>query len=274
MLKKLPVLFLLALVFAGCGGASNSNEPMSPEMAKNMLKLRGFDFDDKGFFNAIKSDDVQAIRAFYDAGINVNARGEKGETPLTYAIQNGETKTIKAVMEKADINQRDALGNSPIHLSLMKNKEDIMDLLLDKGADVNVPGTGTRTKDQPVLYIAVGRGRDDLVQKFLDKGANPNLADADGSTPLSEACVRSDVNTNIVKLLLDKGANPNLAETNGATPLMYISSNQNTDAQTRTEVAKMLLAKNADKKLKDKKGKTALDYAKQIKAAELQDLLK
>lgn len=235
---------------------------LSSDAAKSMLKLKGYDFDEKSFFQAVKNDDIAALKAFFDAGINPNARNEGGETALTFAVAHSEMKTIKTLAEKADINAQDNLGQSPLHLALSTNKEDVFDFLLGKNADVNVGGAKGTLTNQTVLYLAVTRGREDLVQKLLERGANPNIADSEGGIALAEACIGASVNPEIVKMLVDKGADINKQEKNGAPPLIYIASNTDATGDRRQAIVKILLGAGANKFVKDKTGKTALDWAK------------
>lgn len=265
------LMFFAAAFSAGCGARSDET---TPEMAQNMLKLRGYKFTEPDFFRAVSNEDGQAVRAFLQAGMNANAKNEKGETALTYAIQNKDPKMAKILIEKADINMKDDLGNSPIHLAIKNDKEEILDSLLEKNADVNNGGLSNKTKNQTALYVAVLKGREDLVQKLLDKGADPNIADSEGAYPLSEAVIGASANPQIVKLLLDKGANVNAQESNKATALIYAASNKEAPRQTRVEIVKLLLDKGADKSIKDEKGRTALDWAKQNKNDDIAETLK
>lgn len=267
------VLSFFILSLTGCQ-REDENAPMTPEMAKSMIKLRGFSADDAGIFKAVKANDLAVLKAFYDAGVSPNAVNEKGELLLNYAIQNSEAKTVKALIEKADVNQKDKSGNVPLHLALLNNKEDIFDALLAKNADVNTGGRDGKTENQTVLYLAVVKQREDLVQKLLDKGADPNVADSGKAVPLTEACIGAGVNTSIIKMLLDKGANPNHQEENGATPLIYIAGNKQATPQARAETIKLLLAKGADKNIKEKKGRTALAVAKEFNMTDVIELLK
>lgn len=273
---KLRIALILSLAVFGLTACQRETEnaPMTPEMAKSMIKLRGFTADDAGIFKAVKANDTAVLNAFFDAGISPNAMNEKGETLLTYAIENSEPKTIKALIEKADINQQDKNGSSPLHLALYKNKEDIFDALLAKNANVNIGGVDGKTKNQTPLYLAIIKSREDIAQKLLERGADPNIADSTGYVALGEACTGVGVNPSIVKLLLDKGANVNYQEPSGATALMYIAGNEKLDAATRTEILKMFLAKGANKNLKDKKGRTALDIAKEYKLTDAVEALK
>lgn len=272
---KLKIYFVLICLFFAAACADSSDEPPpSPEMTKNMLKLRGFEFNEDGFFKAIRQNDVVAVKGFFEAGMDANSKNRVGETALTFAVANAELKTVKAVAEKADLNLQDNLGQSPLHLALSKQKEEVFDFLLGKNADVNVPGAKDKLKNQTALYLAVSLGNEDLVRKLLDKGADPNIADSEGSIPLAEACVRTRDNQIIVKMLLDKGAKVNLQEKNGRTALFYIAGNKQTSAENRQAIVKMLLDAGADKKIKDEKGKTALDWSKEMGTKDVTDLLK
>ena len=264
------LIFAVALT-AACGARSDET---TPEMVQDMLKLRGFKFTEAEFFRAINLEDAASVKAFLQGGMNPNAKNEKGETALTYAIQNKDPKIALTLLEKADPNMQDALGNSPIHLAVKNEKDEIFDALLEKNADVNVGGMSGKTKNQTALYVAVLKDREDLVQRLLDKGANPNIADSQGAFPLSEAAAKAGANPNVVKRLLDAGANVNAQEANKGTALIYAASNKSIAPQTRTEIVKLLLAKGADKSLKDDKGKTALDWAKESKSADVVDILK
>jgi serine/threonine-protein phosphatase 6 regulatory ankyrin repeat subunit B len=267
-------LICLIFVLTACGGGAQDGPP-DPAMTKNMLKLRGYEFNEDGFFNAIKQNDTIAVKGFYDAGMNPNSKNRIGETALTYAVTNSELKTVKAVAERADVNMQDGFGQSPLHLALSKEKEDVFNFLLDeKKADVNVGGSKQKLKNQTVLYLAVTRGREDLVQKLLEMGADPNIADSEGGVPLAEAVIGRAVNPEIVRMLIEKGANVNHQENNGATPLIYAAANNQISPETRQTIVKMLLDKGADTKLKDKKGNSALDWAKKSNNKDVIDLLK
>jgi uncharacterized protein len=265
---KLLTIFILVFVgFTACKPPSG-DAPQSPDMAKSMLKLRGYEIKTEDFFRAIKGDDIASLKAFADAGIDVNSQNNLKETALIYAIQNAETKTVEALLGKADINLKDGNGNSPIHFALLKKKDQIVELLLEKGADVNVTGASGSAKNQSILLLAAIRGNDDLIVKLLEKGADPNLADSEKSTPLVEGCIGSAANLETIKLLIGKGAKVNHQAENGATALMFVASTDPIDAANRAEIIKFLLANGANKNLKDDKNKTALDYAKESKKNE------
>lgn len=256
-------LSFFALALLACNSPGDGGN-ISPEMAKNILKIRDYQFTEKDFFRAVNFEDDVATNGFLQAGINPNAKNEKGESALNFAIHYKDPKIAKILIQKADLDFKDDTGNTPLFTALKYDKEELFNLLLDKGANANSSGSpGPNTKDQSVLYVTILKSREDLMQKLLDKGADPNLADSTGALPLSEVVIRNDADPRVVKMLLDKGANPNATEADKTTPLMYIAENNKINSQTRLEIVKMFLEKGADKKLKDDKGKTAVDWAKQ-----------
>lgn len=266
----LLTIFILISSVVGCGARSDET---TPEMAKSMLALSGFKFTEKDFFRAVQMENAKIVRVFLQAGMSPNAKNEAGETALTFALQKGDQNTIKVLMEGADINMKDEKGNAPLHLALTKDGlEPIFDKMLEQGADVNVGGRSKLIENQTPLYIAVVKKREDLVQKLLEKGADSNIKDSEGAFPLAESVI-GRVNPNIAKMLLDKGANVNAQEKNGATALIYVATNKQITADTRAELVRLLLDKGADKTIKDTKGRTAADWAKESGNTDIVELL-
>lgn len=271
MSKKIFIFtFVLALTFGMTSCMPRSGET-TPEMARNILKLRGYKVTEADFFRAIRSEDATAVKGFLQAGMNPNAKNKDGETALVFAIQNVEPKIAAVLLEKADPNLKDDTGSAPIHLAVDKNKEEVLDLLLEKNADVNTGGRSGNTQNQTALYAAVIKGRADLAQKLLDKGADPNISDSDGGLPLSEAAIRGDAE--LVGLMLDKGAKIDAQEPNKRTALIYAASSSALSSQKRTATIRLLLERGADKAVRDEAGKTALDWAKQNKNRDAAGLL-
>ena len=73
-----------------------------------------------------------------------------------------------------------------------------------------------------LLLLACQYSLEDLVRIMISKGADPNASDSTGATCLHYPCYKETKNKNIAKLLLQNGANPEVSETTyGCTPLHY-----------------------------------------------------
>lgn len=145
------------LVFAG----RTAQEAFRDDGVVNLLKA------------VIKSDAIEAKRLI-DSGVNVNALGLDGVTPLIW---------MQGV-----------------------NDLNAMKLLLEFGADPNqfeVDGIGT-----PV-WLAAGGGRKEVLNLLLNHGGNPNLVYGNDS-PLTEAI--SNLHLDCAQLLLQSGADINSHE--------------------------------------------------------------
>src|SRR5918996_4272325 len=85
------LMILLTLVFGACTDELPDRKAR-PEAAQQLLKLRGYEFDEKSFHAAARARDMMAITAFIDGGININAQSEsdEGRTALISAAARGD----------------------------------------------------------------------------------------------------------------------------------------------------------------------------------------
>ena len=235
-----------------CGGCViTGSREAAPESAQRLLKLRGYNFDEKSFFAAGQARDVMALNAFLDAGINPNAQDADGRTVLIDAAAHGDLDVVHTLLLRdVDLNVKDRRGYTALSHAIEGMYEDVVSALLSHpNIDPNARGLNAR----PALLAYVWRDNQERVDKFLALGANVNAQDADGDTALHGAAQTG--NTTIMQRLLDKGADPNVKNNQGGTPLMWAAVYGNQDA------AQLLLSRGADPSLKDNDGITAAEWA-------------
>jgi len=76
------------------------------------------------------------------------------------------------------IDRRDSIEARALTWAAFSGHRDIIELLLDRGADIDGPGTYARS----ALIWAVNQGHDDIARLLLEKGADPHLEDEYGRT--------------------------------------------------------------------------------------------
>jgi ankyrin repeat protein len=97
----------------------------------------------------------------------------------------------------------DLMVGNALHAAAVGGRESVVQLLLEKGADVNAQGGQYGN----ALHAAVVGGHKGIVKLLIEKGADVNARGPYG-TPLQAASFRG--HEELVRLLLEKGADPNL----------------------------------------------------------------
>lgn len=127
------------------------------------------------------------------------AQGPK--TSLDQAVVNGDIDRVKSeIAAGVDINKKNRMGWTLLHIAINKKHTEIAKLLIDKGADVNIKDNRGKT---PVI-LAVETGQKDIVEALIAKKADLNAMDAKADNALSLA--KKNKQTEITELLLKNGA--------------------------------------------------------------------
>jgi ankyrin repeat protein len=98
---------------------------------------------------------------------------------------NGDAAGVAAELaaHPDEVNQPEDGGLTPLHLAAENCHTNVVVLLLDKGADINILANDRATP----LHLAAQEGCTDAVTVLLDHSAKPNLRDDQGRTPLLRA---------------------------------------------------------------------------------------
>ena len=216
---------------------------------------------------------VDAIVGKYGEKV-VDARvGRKGETMLMLAARKMHTEIVKLLLDNgADLNIKGNYGYTALMIAVREGNTEIVKLLLDNGADLNIKGNYGYT----ALMIAVREGNTEIVKLLLD-----NKADISGEINYqNNVMYPADYDDNelmyaaekgykeIVKLLIDNGADLNITNYNGDTALMYAAG------RGYKEIVKLLIDNKADLNIKNNIGNTALGIAEENRLQEIIDILR
>jgi len=184
-------------------------------------------------FQAVRNNDLAALRTAIAVQADLNVRDRRGATPLVQAASFGSAEAMKLLLDAgADVNARSGFGATA--LVRAAGDPEKTRLLVARGAEVNVRTQQGRT---PLIVAASHDGAVETVRLLLDKGADLRAADNLGWTALEAAAYAGDADT--VRLLLQRGADPDRADKSGSTALMSAAASGN------VAMIRLLLAKGA-----------------------------
>ncbi|WP_332680800.1 ankyrin repeat domain-containing protein [Bosea sp. (in: a-proteobacteria)] len=188
---------------------------------------------------------------------------------LSAAASGNATEVGRLIAAGADLEQRDAQGQTPLLRAVAGNHVAVARALLAAGAS---PNAQAANQDTPWL-LAGASGRSEIVAAMLPLKPDLTIRNRYGGNALIPACERAHVETvkllltsgidldhvnhlgwtclleivilgdggprhqEVAKLVLDAGANPNLADKDGVTPLAHARK------RGQSEVAKLIAAK-------------------------------
>jgi len=167
---------------------------------------------------AIGAGDLTVMENLLSSGLNPNLPDRQGQTPLNVAMLMGRVPAVELLLTwHADPNAPLIGGNpssaTPLEYAVRNRNLRMASVLIAGGAHVDASARGGRTP----LHAAVGAGGLDMIQLLIQKGADPNARDAEGASPHDAVWNGS---LDVVALLLARGARLNDFDTKtGATPI-------------------------------------------------------
>ncbi|XP_019827097.2 M-phase phosphoprotein 8 isoform X1 [Bos indicus] len=126
---------------------------------------------------------------------------------LRDAVKNGDYITVKVALnssEEYNLDQEDSSGMTLLMLAAAGGQDDLLRLLLRKGAKVN----GRQKNGTTALIHAAEKNFLTTVAILLEAGAFVNVQQNNGETALMKACKRG--NSDIVRLVIECGADCNI----------------------------------------------------------------
>lgn len=173
---------------------------------------------------AVQNNNLNFVKILYWNGANTTLKTIEGYTALDIAQKEGFNQIelfLKSpsfdpfeLMEENEnkilinqiggisypLNKKNIKGKPFIHVAIENDYKDILEKLINTGADINIRDTAGRS---PLLY-SLFIGNTEVARKLIGKGVDINLSGKDGETPYSLA-VRRDYD-DIKKQLIINGA--------------------------------------------------------------------
>jgi len=207
VLKKTAILVfasVVACLLIGCANES-VDKPRARESGAPTQLLP----QEAEMLEAAGKGNNARVAELLNQGVNVNLRGNDGNTPIMEAAYGGHLDTVKLLLDHgADLSAKKRDGATPITLT---GDKDIIALFKNVSSMVSAAAVGNNT----------------ILETFISKGTPINALSETGESALHAACWNGKVDT--VKLLLERGADPQIKKADGASPVTLASGQKHED---------------------------------------------
>lgn len=213
---------------------------------------------------------VKVIQKFIDMGVDMNCAVINGRTPANQVACLQERNMLFGekddYFEKAaeffsveSMMQTDNRGVTAMHEAARNNHVEMLHVMIEKGADVNV------TQDEPAgagdtpLHLACSYGNAEAVKLLIKAGADDTIQNINGETPAHYAVrkkkfggePKDEKRAEVLHAL----THIDIADNNGNTPLMLL---QYLGINSAMQMQPIFLEKGADVNHVNQNGNTAL----------------
>lgn len=223
--------------------------------------------DDSPLLTAVKNNNVEMVRKLIYAGANIRLENKKGESAITFAIQENNIPMVEALLdgnyqhatpESLMINARKDFFNyaQKDTLSAIKYIEFLLKIGILEVNSKDISGTDD---EATALLIATNNNSIYMAKALLNLGANIKLKNQKGEFPL-EMAIKAN-NEAMVKTLLENSmfsVGIDQVDQNGNTPLMLAIKTENIN------IIKAILNEVPNLDKKNNFGETAVTLAQKI----------
>ena len=155
------------------------------------------------FYTAIRNNDMAKLEALEEQGANVNIADDKGITPLMNAAALGSPEAVQLLLDKgAEVNAKNTFNATALIWAAADLRK--VKILLAHKADVNA---ASKVGHTPLLVAALSDPSIEIVKLLISQGADVKAADNQKKTALYAATFGNDMAT--IRLFVDAGLDVN-----------------------------------------------------------------
>jgi ankyrin repeat protein len=169
----------------------------------------------RDIFDAAGVGNVEAVRDFLAAGVDVNILDASNVPPIHMAAYMGHIPVMEVLHEAgARVNIANHVGYTPLMAASRQGIPESVEKLIEYGADVNAR---FETGETPLMFASAYSERTAPLVLLISGGAHINAQCDLGLTALMRAIMVGSLNK--IKLLLAHGANPAILDNKGRSAL-------------------------------------------------------
>lgn len=166
-------LFILVIACSALIGYKLGTHRMEHQDPLEKIISQGITLEEKNFVLAAARGDTNIVTAFLETGMPIDSlRPSDGWSPLMAASLYKKTEVVKLLLEKdASVNLQDKYGKTALMQASAMGAEDIVSLLLEYGANPNLQDRNGRT----ALMEALSKNQAKIAELLKAAGADPTI---------------------------------------------------------------------------------------------------
>jgi ankyrin repeat protein len=186
-MKKL-IVFVLCICFVGlisCGKKTGDDKTTNEKKTDQKVTEK---VNPEDFFKAVKDNEIAKVKEYLAKDptlVKAVTSDFLKETALAISSFNGNKEIVELLLQNgADPNVFDDMGIAPIIGAARTNRAEIIEMLIKNKADIKIK---TKNGEETALHYAAEFNSGDAAKILLANGADKTAKTTSGKTPLDIA---------------------------------------------------------------------------------------